>query len=53
MAGVVGPWEAAVGMAASSAIVVVNALRVFEPSREGKTWKASPSSFPSRSRSYS
>lgn len=51
--GFIGPWEAAIGMAASSALVVVNALRVFEPRREQMPWKASSSSFPSRSRSYS
>ncbi|MGE0873179.1 MAG: heavy metal translocating P-type ATPase [Burkholderiales bacterium] len=53
MWGIIGPWEAAIGMAASSVIVVVNALRVFERTTSGSTWKASPSSFPSPSRSYS
>ena len=51
--GLVGPWEAAVGMAASSAIVAANALRVFERRAKDTPWKASSSSFPSRSRSYS
>jgi len=51
-AGWIGPWEAAVGMAASSFIVVLNALRV---SRGGakEPWKASASSSPSPSPSYS
>ncbi len=53
VAGAIGPWEAAVGMAASSTIVVVNALRVFERGREPGPWKASTSSYPSRSRSFS
>ena len=51
--GLVGPWEAAVGMAASSAVVAANALRVFERGATDNPWKASSSSFPSRSRSYS
>ncbi len=53
MAGFIGPWEAAVGMAASSVIVVVNALRVFERGPAKAPWKASTSSFLSRSRSFS
>jgi Cu2+-exporting ATPase len=51
--GWIGPWEAAVGMAASSFIVVLNALRLVQDA-EGKTWnKASSSSSPSPSPSYS
>lgn len=50
--GWIGPWQAAAGMAASSFIVVLNALRV---SRGGsrEPWKASLSSSPSPSPSYS
>ena len=51
--GWIGPWEAAVGMAASSLIVVLNALRVGTAAPESKAWKASPSSSPSPSPSYS
>jgi Cu2+-exporting ATPase len=51
--GWIGPWEAAVGMAASSFIVVLNALRV-PPDGAGKAaWKASSSSSPSPSPQYS
>ena len=42
--GWIGPWEAAIGMAASSFIVVLNAMRVGAATAEGKSWKASPSS---------
>ncbi len=52
-AGWIGPWEAAVGMAASSFIVVLNALRVSRGANNGESWKVSPSSSPSPSPSYS
>ncbi|MCC6211099.1 MAG: cadmium-translocating P-type ATPase [Burkholderiales bacterium] len=52
-AGWIGPWEAAVGMAASSFIVVLNALRVARGAAGTHAWKASPSSSPSPSPSYS
>jgi Cu2+-exporting ATPase len=52
-AGWIGPWEAAVGMAASSFIVVLNALRVSPPRGTKEPWKASHSSSPSPSPSYS
>lgn len=48
--GWIGPWEAALGMGASSMAVLLNALRPFYPSR---SWKASTFSFRSRSPSYS
>jgi Cu2+-exporting ATPase len=48
-AGWVGPWEAALGMAASSFIVVLNAGRLGSPPRGEETWKASPSSYRSQS----
>lgn len=49
--GFIGPWEAAIGMSASSFIVVLNALR---PLDKARTWKrASTSSSPSPSPSYS
>jgi Cu2+-exporting ATPase len=51
--GWIGPWEAAVGMAASSFIVLLNALRVSGGSVAGNPWKASSSSSPSPSPSYS
>jgi Cu2+-exporting ATPase len=49
-AGWIGPWEAALAMGASSLTVLLNALR---PLDAEPTWKASTSSFPSRSPSYS
>ncbi len=55
-AGWIGPWEAAVGMAASSFIVVLNAMRVGAAGADGagkESWKASSSSSPSPSPSYS
>ena len=48
--GFVGPWEAALGMAASSIIVMLNASR---PLGAKETWKASTSSSRSPSYSYS
>ena len=49
-AGWIGPWEAALGMAASSIIVLLNASR---PLIQQDSWKASTSSSRSRSYSYS
>jgi Cu2+-exporting ATPase len=51
-AGWIGPWEAAVGMAASSFVVVLNALRARRAAGK-RPWKASASSSPSPSPSYS
>ena len=51
--GWIGPWEAALGMAASSLIVVLNALRASPAALERESWKASTSSSLSRSPSYS
>jgi Cu2+-exporting ATPase len=51
--GWIGPWEAAIGMAASSFIVVLNALRVARGAADPQPWKASPSSSPSPSPLYS
>jgi len=48
--GLLGPWEAALGMAASSFIVLLNASRL---AGADASWKASTSSFRSRSLSYS
>lgn len=48
--GWIGPWEAALGMAASSAIVMLNASR---PMALKEPWKASTSSSRSPSYSYS
>ena len=48
--GWIGPWEAALGMGASSMAVLLNALRPFYP---GEPWKASTFSSRSRSPSYS
>jgi len=52
-AGWIGPWQAAVGMAASSFVVVLNALRVARGAAGTESWKASPSSSLSPSPSYS
>jgi Cu2+-exporting ATPase len=49
-AGQIGPWEAALAMGASSLTVLLNALR---PLNAEPQWKASTSSFPSRSPSFS
>jgi Cu2+-exporting ATPase len=49
-AGWLSPWEAALGMGASSLVVLLNALRPIVPPAP---WKASSSSFPSPSPSYS
>ncbi len=49
-AGFIGPWEAALGMGASSAVVLLNALR---PLAGQGSWKASIFSFRSPSPSYS
>ena len=49
-AGLIGPWEAALAMGASSLTVLLNALR---PLNAEPQWKASTSSFPSRSPSFS
>ena len=49
-AGAIGPWEAALAMGASSLTVLLNALRPLAPAPQ---WKASTSSFPSPSPSYS
>jgi Cu2+-exporting ATPase len=51
--GWIGPWEAALGMAASSFVVVANAARAAKPTRKEEAWKASSSSFLSPSRSCS
>jgi Cu2+-exporting ATPase len=48
--GYIGPWEAALAMGVSSLTVLLNALRPLEAQ---PAWKASTSSFPSRSPSYS
>jgi len=48
--GLIGPWEAALGMGASSIIVMLNASR---PLGRAQPWKASTSSSRSRSPSFS
>ncbi|HEX5613241.1 MAG TPA: heavy metal translocating P-type ATPase, partial [Burkholderiales bacterium] len=55
MLGWIGPWEAALGMAGSSLVVALNSLRLVASNgkRDPDSWKASTSSFPSPSRSYS
>jgi P-type Cu2+ transporter len=52
-AGWIGPWEAAVGMAASSFIVVLNALRVAPGAAGRESWNPSTSLSRSPSPSYS
>jgi Cu2+-exporting ATPase len=49
-AGAIGPWEAALVMGSSSLLVLANSLRPLMPA---SPWKASTSSFPSPSPSYS
>jgi Cu2+-exporting ATPase len=49
-AGAIGPWQAALIMGASSLAVIANSLR---PLSDRTAWKASTSSFPSPSPSYS
>jgi Cu2+-exporting ATPase len=49
-AGAIGPWQAALIMGASSLAVIANSLR---PLSDRIEWKASTSSFPSPSPSYS
>jgi len=49
-AGLIGPWQAALAMGASSLTVLLNAARALEPD---PAWKASTSSSPSPSPSYS
>ncbi|MEO8145586.1 MAG: heavy metal translocating P-type ATPase [Betaproteobacteria bacterium] len=51
--GWIGPLEAAVGMAASSFIVLLNALRAGGAASAKESWKASPSLSPSPSPQYS
>jgi Cu2+-exporting ATPase len=53
--GAIGPWQAALGMGASSILVMLNASRpLARPAHpEPATWKASASSFPSPSASSS
>ena len=52
--GWIGPWEAAIGMGASSLIVALNSLRLAKaPGPQAGSWKASSFSFPSPSRSSS
>ena len=51
--GWIGPWEATVGMAASSFVVILNALRLEPVESRNTSWKASKSSSLSPSRSYS
>ena len=52
--GWIGPWEAAIGMGASSLIVALNSLRLARTTdSQAGSWKASSFSFPSPSRSSS
>ena len=52
-AGWIGPLEAAIGMAGSSFVVVLNAMRVGAAQGKKESWKASSSSSPSPSPQYS
>ncbi len=51
--GLIGPWQAALGMGASSFLVMLNASRPLELQGKARKWKASTSSSRSRSFSYS
>ena len=44
--GWIGPWEAAVGMAMSSFVVLLNALRPLVPEQQGKAGALTPALAP-------